>query len=283
MYIKLKDKRTFLLSGAFLLFLLLFAMMSCVSAADDNSQVVCENCNDNVSLAVEVNNADVMEFNNTHDKIVIENVIKEVVVISNSTSSSVCIVNSTIGTIIISNSKIYDLTLWNSNIMDLSLEFSKIYDLTLWNSTILNSIINNSKIYDFNLKNSKFYDLTLWNSTTLKASFEKSIIRVLTVSNSTDVIDLAESKSVRPTPIFGSDSDGSNTRVGVVKKRPVVGNSITDDVDSTPGLLFPGRFVGAFIGKITREIVEFLLKILNRGLHNFVLIRRTCDVYSYFL
>ena len=52
---KLKDQRTFLLGGAFLLFLLLFAMMSSVSAADDNSQVVCENCNDNISLSVEFN------------------------------------------------------------------------------------------------------------------------------------------------------------------------------------------------------------------------------------
>ncbi len=295
---KLKDRRIFLLGSAFLILLLSITAISSVAAADDTSQVVCENYINTTILNSEIKNANAMEFNNTvdkiiieniikdsfikndnvmefnnsDDKIVIENVIKDVVVISNSTSS-VCIVNSTINTIIINNSKIYELTLWNSFIANLTLKNSKIYDLSIWNSIIPKSCFNNSKIYDFTLKNSKFYDLTLRNSITLKASFEKSIIRVLTVSNSTDVIDLAESKSVRPTPIFGSDSDGSNTTVGVVKKRPLVGNSITDDVDSTPGLLFPGRFMRAFIDKITREIVEFLLKFLRRGLHNFVFIR----------
>ena len=36
-YMKLKDRRTFLLGGAFLLLLLLFAMMSSVAAADSIS------------------------------------------------------------------------------------------------------------------------------------------------------------------------------------------------------------------------------------------------------
>ena len=138
-HMKLKDRRTFLLGGAFLLFLLLFAMMSSVAAADDNSQVVCENSNNNSSLNAEINNADVMEFNNTNDKIVIENVIKDVVIINNSTSS-VCIVNSTINTIIINNSKIYDLSIKNS----------KTCDLTIWNTTILKPSIKDGSLLPCN-------------------------------------------------------------------------------------------------------------------------------------
>ena len=45
----ISDKKIFLLGGAFLVLLLL--SMSCVSAADDNSQVVC----DNNTLNVEIN------------------------------------------------------------------------------------------------------------------------------------------------------------------------------------------------------------------------------------
>ena len=78
------------------LLVLMLSVISCVSAADDNSQVVCENCNDNISLGVEVNadskinttatyNDDLI-INNTHDKIVIENVEKNGVIISNSSS-----------------------------------------------------------------------------------------------------------------------------------------------------------------------------------------------------
>ncbi len=104
MNVKLEKNRSFLLGGAFLLFLLLFAMMSRVSAADDNTQL--ENYNNNNSLNIEADNTDGMEFNNTHDKIVIENVTKNVVVIRNSSPSPLNIVNSTINCLIIENSEI---------------------------------------------------------------------------------------------------------------------------------------------------------------------------------
>ena len=96
--------------------LLLITAISTVVAVDDNSQVVCENCNNNTSLNAEINHADVMVFNNTHNEIVIENVEKKKGIIGNSSLSPLEIEKPKINLFIIDGTNITLSYTKNSNI-----------------------------------------------------------------------------------------------------------------------------------------------------------------------
>ena len=180
-YMKLKDSRTFLLSGAFFLFLLLFAMMSSVAAADtaNDTQVVYDNSledkhipnfdnmtnndvmNSNRDNMVFSNNTrlelsniktDSITIQNNDKKTILRNITCDVLTIENSRPDYVDILDSNIKKVNIRN--ISSWSLWeykwdikNSTIDSLIIEDSRIpYDLRITSSDIGNITLNNSSI-----------------------------------------------------------------------------------------------------------------------------------------
>ena len=297
-HIKLKDRRTFLLGGAFLLFLLLFAMMSCVSAADSisNTSIVNNSSIANNSLEDKytpdfdnITNNDVMNQNkvnmiyNSTTKVELSNIKADTITIKNN-ENHVFLRDITCDVLIVEDSAISYINIYNSNINKVLIKHTTVSSL-FFRSYIVGTTIKSLIIEDSNLKDQlEIKYSNIWNIT-----FIDSYIDTMHISDHSKLM-------------FGESLNSQIKNVAIIDYSKVAfGNSslnsvsslthdahsytltlgsyvfflTTDDVNTTPERAFCSFFgfilvttpfvvVGAFLGvDIAGGLYDYVFIALN--------------------